>query len=103
MWLNHQAVLASPVLSQRPSDVDRRLNGAGRKLGIAPQELLQALQQLTDEMAKAPSFGGLVMDPQWLVKGRFPRNDQWEISLVGGLVAIFGIFPLILGCCHHPN
>ena len=25
----------------------------GRKLGIAPQELLQALQQLTDEMAKA--------------------------------------------------
>ena len=23
--------------------------------------------------------------------------------LVGGLVAIFGIFPLILGCCHHPN
>ena len=27
---------------------------AGRKLGIAPQELLQALQQLTDEMAKVP-------------------------------------------------
>ena len=27
-------------------------------------------------------------------------HQQW---LVGGLVAIFGIFPLILGCFHHPN
>ena len=23
--------------------------------------------------------------------------------LVGGLVAIYGIFPFILGCIHHPN
>ena len=24
-------------------------------------------------------------------------------DLVGGVVAIFGIFPSILGCIHHPN
>ena len=27
----------------------------------------------------------------------------YKPNLVGGLVAIFGIFPWILGCCHHPN
>ena len=26
-----------------------------------------------------------------------------SLNLVGGLVAIFGIFPEILGFCHHPN
>ena len=34
---------------------------------------------------------------------RFPQKKRPNINLVGGLVAIFGIFPEILGFCHHPN
>ena len=43
----------------------------------------------------------LVGDFSWDWTGKIDGNRIER--LVGGLVAIFCIFPLILGCCHHPN
>ena len=61
--------------------------------------------------AKSPGLWGTVHRhcwpwapwPTWSF-GENGRKWDNEGNLVGGLVAIeFGIFPYILGCCHHPN
>ena len=41
--------------------------------------------------------------PHSQVANSWRFRDSHEIYLVGGLVAINFIFPLILGCIHHPN
>ena len=44
----------------------------------------------------------MVFSPNWGCYG-LVRDNQGIVILVGGLVAMNFIFPLILGCDHHPN
>lgn len=50
----------------------------GRKLGIAPQELLQALQQLTDEMAKAEIRQTIFMHPNMEANAKKNRQSMYS-------------------------
>lgn len=50
----------------------------GRKLGIAPQELLQALQQLTDEMAKAEIRQTIFMHPNMEANAKENRQSMYS-------------------------